>query len=716
MDIQQQLSALRSLLHGEPRGAAWRELCHLLDAIEDEAALGVALDYAQGLLEGWPDALRVAPVHWWRQLSTRQGAMRWELVRGLDLKNFTAQDIRLLSAWTEPRLRHLRLQPGQGLAELALLLEHLSHSPLARRLERLDLSGSQLRDTHLRHLAQGRWPALHSLELSRNALTDRGLDAFSIPAHFPSLEALHLASNAVTGQGLLRLAQRASLPSLRTLDLRGAQWSGPELEALLLSGLGQRLTRLRCDLSRLEGVRPRALERLVPLLVDEAGVISLQLPALGDALIELLAHWPGRGRVRHLDLSNNRLSAAGAAALAELEGLDQLHTLDLARNQLHDEGAAALTRAPWWPRLRHLRLGLNHIQSQGAAALAQALPPSLEILDLSHNKIGRRGAEALGQHAHGLRRLDLSSNGLGEGGLWALLRGPAAPSWGTLRVPMPQAPRSWALALGTRAFLSGLGALDPDKPQTHPLEGRHLGDEALAPLLRAPFVAELRALDLKESRLGPPTCRALAQAPCHLHRLDLSRNALGDEGMEALAQAPWLAQVETLALGYARISSLGLALLLDAPLERLEALHLPYNLLDDEGMALLARARLPRLRYLDLAHNQASPQGLARLAQAPWYAGLRHLDLSGMQAPAVTAGAQPAPRLTQDKPTPALELGEPEERRKARKKSQEPRDAVTERVQERQEKRKQQRALQSQRDKQRSKQRRGARRDKRGAD
>lgn len=165
-------------------------------------------------------------------------------------------------------------------------------------------------------------------------------------------------------------------------------------------------------------------------LTDEAAV------ALVDARPDALAA---------LDLSWNRVGAAGAAALAS--GLAGLARLRLYHNDLGADGAAAIARRAGPLRalnvcgnaigdagvaelacgrldsLEELALGWNDIGDDGARAIAAGQWPQLAFLNVRANRLDAEGAAAV-MALPALRRLGIDDNPLGDSGLAAILASP----------------------------------------------------------------------------------------------------------------------------------------------------------------------------------------------------------------------------------------------------------------------------------------------------
>ncbi len=118
---------------------------------------------------------------------------------------------------------------------------------------------------------------------------------------------------------------------------------------------------------------------------------NITAEVLRDLVAFIQEHFPN---IKELNLSWNKIGAAGAAYLA---GFTQLETLDLFGNEIGDAGAvylAGLTRLKW------LDLCENSLSDVGAIYLSGLT--ELETLDLAGNKIGAAGAACL----TGLARLN----------------------------------------------------------------------------------------------------------------------------------------------------------------------------------------------------------------------------------------------------------------------------------------------------------------------
>lgn len=142
------------------------------------------------------------------------------------------------------------------------------------------------------------------------------------------------------------------------------------------------------------------------------------------------------GRMKHINMAENRLTAAAVSLLAEAAGgraLGNLESLHLARNRLGQDGAETLARVvkEAKPPLQELDLSDNHIGDVACELLCDTLSStckSLLGLSLSKNNLGQhsRAGVALGtlvSTLQGLQAIDLHWNCIYGQGAAALMQG-----------------------------------------------------------------------------------------------------------------------------------------------------------------------------------------------------------------------------------------------------------------------------------------------------
>lgn len=596
--------ALLEALCATPSESAWWAVCRYLGEQGPDRERLVAT--AESLLADWPDEWRVAAIGWWDLERRGEPHPLWPLARTLDLgtQGLTDDDVAELAAC--PRvatLTGLRLR-GNTLGNDAV--SALAASPYLGQLASLDLAHNRITSAGVEAIASSATlGALVRLDLSANGFGTRAVRALA--ASSLRLQHLDLADNDIgpdeavalaEGEGLGRLqrlnlrgtrvgsdgagaiAVSRSLGSLEHLDLSATGLGGSGLAALALSGNASRLRSLAIAQNALG---PQALDLLFasnrfPLL-DRLDLASNACGAPGGMAV---ASAPFARRLRDLSLRDNGLGDAGLAALLGSHHLSGLRRLDVAQNGLTAAAMSLLGSAPH--ELTDLDLSHNPLGREGAQAIAQALPRvrlrSLHVVDC-----GFDGADLAALLAGGggrIERLDAGRNAVGAGGARELGATVGAAALQALDLARADLRAQGILELGRAAHLKGVRALT--------LDGNGLDDASGPDVVRAlDLLPNLQELHLAENGLGPATAVALAAAPlsARLSCLDLAHNRLGDGGAAALSRgATWF-------------------VLHDLDLQGNDiALGAATSILAAPGMGLLCR--------VNLAHN-ALAQGLVDL-------------------------------------------------------------------------------------------------------
>lgn len=321
------------------------------------------------------------------------------------------------------------------------------------------------------------------------------------------------------------------------------------------------------------------------------------LQALADALLHL-------DHVKALDISQNSLEDAGVAQLAP--GLQHasatLKTLQLGGNLILSPAAAGLDWAlATCSRLEVLDLHSNLLQCSGFQELAPNLIalPAVRSVNLSCNKLASYGATALGALVATwgcVENLDISGNGVAEGGVVALLEGLAKHSLGSVK------------------------ALDLSFNSIRKRDWAGADIAALVSRFRG-----LQSLDVGFNQIHTAGCAALSGALVrlpHLRRLGLYHAGIGESAarlmLAGLAKLSWL---EALDLRHNRVKNAAAALVAALPCpERLRRLRLCGNRMGDDAAAdLIAALRASpcaRLEMLGLSRNRLGGRAAAALAAA----------------------------------------------------------------------------------------------------
>lgn len=220
-----------------------------------------------------------------------------------------------------------------------------------------------------------------------------------------------------------------------------------------------------------------------------------------DDVLERWLRFSMSRRITDLALGGG-MTDRGACRLAADECLSNIENLGLFRNEIGSVGLAALIGSPWLGRkLRRLLLGRNWLGQAGAAALAsETAIGDLDLLDLDCNRLDGGAIRNLVKAPvlSGVRVLNLSNNPIGAEG---------------------------CAALASCRYLDQIEVLF--------LHGCQLDDEAVATLLRAPFMSRLRNLALSANELSMSAIERIAsRRDLRLSELDVCHNRFGEAEAE----------------------------------------------------------------------------------------------------------------------------------------------------------------------------------------
>jgi Leucine-rich repeat (LRR) protein len=198
--------------------------------------------------------------------------------------------------------------------------------------------------------------------------------------------------------------------SRRIAECRALQADELDLGGLQLTVLDDEFLKPLCELTWLRrlflgpSAEARQSTQLAFMTRKQRSQVCNALDALPAALFDALS------RLEELDLAHNGLRGLPAT----IAGLTALTSLDLSDNKIGDKGAQALKDLN---TLTSLDISHNNIRSDGAKALKGLA--ALTSPNLGGNKIGAEGAKAL-TGLTALTTLDLSHNNIGEGWMEAL--------------------------------------------------------------------------------------------------------------------------------------------------------------------------------------------------------------------------------------------------------------------------------------------------------
>lgn len=240
----------------------------------------------------------------------------------------------------------------------------------------LDLTGTQLGDEGMnRLLSSTNCARLQSLNVSYNALTDRGVGA----GQFTALRTLDLSRNALTPDGVCAFFEAASMPCLQELLLSRVHVGKRGARVLARSTLTSGLRRLDLSHSR---VGVAGLRHLYAPAVAWEDLEYLRLPEVraGDTLVELLLESDAFTRLRELDVSLTTLSGPAVIRLVSDPRCESLRVLHLSY-----EGGDATTRAiaasPYLSGLEQLKISKTWISPVAHRALRESPCLSQRVRD-----------------------------------------------------------------------------------------------------------------------------------------------------------------------------------------------------------------------------------------------------------------------------------------------------------------------------------------------
>jgi Ran GTPase-activating protein (RanGAP) involved in mRNA processing and transport len=311
--------------------------------------------------------------------------------------------------------------------------------------------------------------------------------------------------------------------------------------------------------------------------------------------------------------------------------------MKLCYNNLGDEGVAVLASGiADHPSLESLDLGFNNVGDDGCRALARAIPVDdgrVWTIHMAGNLIGEDGAMTLADLIRKrccVRKLYLSGNRLGPSGVRALAMA-IVEDEASRASDVVQDGRITDSDGGSTANGGSNGSVDFVGVQELFLGGTHMGPTgcgAVAQLLGR--TRYLKTLSLSNCELTDDLVEILAshiksnREHLPLEALHLSFNRMTYRGMEHLSNAIWgSTTVKELLLDNNEIGDTGaqcLAAVLPV-LRRLETLNVGFNRIKSPGMKLLMKAvsESPTLKSLSVSGNPVDTTSAKFIAYALAY-------------------------------------------------------------------------------------------------
>ncbi len=306
-------------------------------------------------------------------------------------------------------------------------------------------------------------------------------------------------------------------------------------------------------------------------------------------LVEPLARSPHLAELHSLDLGGTGLSLHELRVLLGSRAYPRLERLDLAGCR-HVDALRALHDAPFAGTLR--RLGLDHCPFGGAAIPLLDALPRLDALSIARGDLEDEQIHALVRTQRRFVELGLRANRFGPEAAAVLATSPIADELEELDVRGAPIGESGCLAVAGSPRLRRLRALAIGGDL-----GSQPGPALAARLASSVFAPILERLELSGCDVGAAGAAALAAGPFgKLTHLDLSYSRIGD-GLHALVRAPYFASLRYLNLTASVIHDRGAHALIEAdshPELVLEIEPRPFTL-SDEALAELRDRFGPRL-------------------------------------------------------------------------------------------------------------------------
>ena len=245
-----------------------------------------------------------------------------------------------------------------------------------------------------------RFEQLTHLDLSNNAMSEKGMEALCEARFMPRLRRLTLHANALGDGGARVLAALGRrLTCLEHLDLANNAIGAPGIQAIASSGLLDGLMQLdlRRNVIGLDGARALVHEANLSRLEN----LRISNNPLGDEGLEVLAGSPRLANLRGLELYHTRIGIRGVDALLSSPHIDRLFTLDLSSNHLGDDAIAHLATSPRMKSLCSLGLANNRLTDRSARALSSSPHlRHLNYLSIGSNFITAAGIRMLNESPH----------------------------------------------------------------------------------------------------------------------------------------------------------------------------------------------------------------------------------------------------------------------------------------------------------------------------
>lgn len=282
-------------------------------------------------------------------------------------------------------VRHVHLTDAAAHMPALVTCPHLAHvSELNLSCNDLGNGGVNVlvRSTHLKHV--------ECLDLGFNGLDDDGVKVLAEATALPALRELALNDNGqVTSDGARAVAESPFLAGLRSLDLSGNDVNEHGVRSLAASRSLGALEALKLAGNHIgdAGVVALVASPLFARCLKRDSRLDLRKNTIGPAGAIALAGTADVLAATSLDLTGNYLGDRGFAGLVASRHFGRLRVLRLGQNQITNTGVtnAKPALARLCRQLRTLDLSGNRLTLGGIAAVAEAKGDSPVEVDVSGN-------------------------------------------------------------------------------------------------------------------------------------------------------------------------------------------------------------------------------------------------------------------------------------------------------------------------------------------
>ena len=524
-----------------------------------------------------------------------------------------------------------------------------------KNLKKLNLAENQIENEGTRGLAQNKfWCHLEELDLRNNKISDEGARVVSANKEWKSLKNIYLKDNNLSSI----TAFMKSLNEMYSKQLIHEKNSNPtqfedgsyfrkrvqimheafktELEECkderkeeFRSILSQRETlKLSNKDLRREGFLNETQNQNLHLLwmpyiralhLIEIGILIEAVTSLTQNLSAI--------DIDKLILGKHKIEIINLVSFGKTMRWKNPQKLNLSHNKIGEKGAEYLSSDEIWKGIQELDLSSNNIGAKGAEYLSSNRTwTNLQALDLSENNIGEKGAEYLrnNQTWTNLQTLDLSHNKIGEKGAEYLSNNQTWKNLQALQISWNNIGEKGAEYLRNNQTWTNLQTLD--------LSHNKIGEKGAEYLSNNQTWKNLQALNLSENNIGEKGAEYLSnnQTWTNLQALDLSHNKIGEKGAEYLRNNQTWTNLQALDLSHNKIGEKGAEYLRNNQTwTNLQTLDLSENNICEKGAEYLSNNQTwTNLQTLDLSENKIGEKGAEYLRNNQTWTNLQTLDLS----------------------------------------------------------------------------------------